>query len=70
MQILIFWQHLQDFLMHTVVHYQIEHIELYEEIYRKCQNAKMIFEENRENTLYNLLGRIITSMEEIEMLCL
>ena len=39
---------------------------MYEEIYRKCPNAKRVFGENREYILYFLLGKRIPLMDENE----
>ena len=50
--------------------YQPQRVEMYDEIYKNCPNAKGIFQENAGNVLNYLLGKIVPSMEEYEMLYL
>ena len=51
-------------------HYHRERTEMYEEIFRNCPNAKLIFEQNREYVVFFLLGREIPSLGEEEMFTL
>ena len=48
-------------------YYHVERSEMYEEIFIKCPNAKRIFEQNRENAIFFLLGREIPFLGEEEM---
>ena len=50
--------------------HQYEMNNMYEEIFRKCPNAKRTFEQNQGVILYLLLGRRIPEWGEEEMLCL
>ena len=50
--------------------YHDERVEMYNKIYKECPKAKEVFEGNRENTIYYLLGRDIPSFEYKEMLSL
>ena len=41
--------------------------DMYEEIYRVCPNARIVFNENQESITYYLLGREIPDLDENEM---
>ena len=58
-------------IMHLLTqcpHYQKDRDNMYEEIFRECPNAMKIFEENRGETPYFLLGRRIPLWGEDELL--
>ena len=48
-------------------YYEEERASMYEEIYKRCPNAKKTFEENRGETPYFLLGRRIPFWDEDEL---
>ena len=51
-------------------YYYNEQVTMYEEIYSKCPKVKRIFDEDKANTPYYLLGRKVPLCSDEEMLCL
>ena len=66
----MFWIEDSVHIINQCPFYQMDCVQMYKDIYRKCPNAGRIFEENRVNTLYYLLGKKIPSVEENEIVFL